>query len=324
MASGTLSIDVHLTTDDLRSALVEDVRNGLSAEKKWLSPVWFYDDRGSGLFDAITRLPEYYLTRSERRLLETHAKDIATTASADTLVELGAGTCEKSRVLLSAMRESEDLERFVPLDVSENTLWEAARSLAEEFPGLAVHAVVGDFLRHVDSVPVQGRRMVAFLGSTIGNLEPVQRARFLSDLHGILRRGDTFLLGTDLVKDPKTLLAAYDDSAGLTAAFDRNVLSVLNHELGANFAPARFDHEAVWVPEENWIEMRLRSTEGQVVEIADLDMEVTFAAGEDLRTEISAKFTREGVTEELSRAGFGVESMWEDPEGFLLTLAEPR
>ncbi len=321
MTAGTLTIDVHLTTDDLRSSLEEDVRNGLGGQHKWLSPVWFYDDRGSGLFDAITRLPEYYLTRSERRLLEANAHDIATIAAAGTLVELGAGTCEKSRVLLGAMRECGTLRRYVPLDVSESTLWEAANSLAHEYPGLTVNAVVGDFLRHVDRVPGDGRRMVAFLGSTIGNLAPEERARFLSDLGSTMESGDMLLVGTDLVKDAERLLLAYDDTAGLTAAFNRNVLLVLNHELGATFDPMSFNHVAVWDPEEAWIEMRLQSTEDQEVEIADLAMTVSFSAGEEIRTEISAKFTRETVEKELSGAGFEVVSMWEDPEGFLLTLA---
>lgn len=321
MTGGTLTIDVHLTTDDLRSALVEDVRNGLGSKQKWLSPVWFYDDRGSGLFDAITRLPEYYLTRSESRLLEAHAPDIATFASAEALVELGAGTCEKSRVLLGAMRECGTLRRYVPLDVSESTLWEAANSLAEEYPGICVNAVVGDFLRHVDRVPGDGRRMVAFLGSTIGNLAPEERAKFLFDLGCTMDSGDTLLVGTDLVKQVERLLLAYDDTAGLTAAFNRNVLLVLNRELGASFDPSRFDHVAAWERDQAWIEMRLRSTEDQEVKIRDLDMTVSFAAGEEIRTEISAKFTRETVEAELSAAGFEVVSMWEDPEGFLLTLA---
>jgi L-histidine N-alpha-methyltransferase len=323
MTEGTLSIDVHLSSEDLRRALVEDVRTGLSAEHKRLSPVWFYDDRGSGLFDAITRLPEYYLTRAERRLLESHAPDIAATAAADTLVELGAGTCEKSRVLLDAMRAAGNLRRYVPLDVSYGTLWEAANSLVKEYPGLEVHAVVGDFLAHVDCVPVEGRRMVAFLGSTIGNLDPDQRRKFLFDLDCVLVSGDTLLLGTDLVKEPKRLVSAYDDSAGLTAAFNRNVLLVLNHELGANFDPSRFDHFAVWNSEASWMEMRLRSTEDQVVQIPGLHMTVSFAAGEELRTEISSKFTAERVQSELSEAGFVVEAMWEDHEDYLLTLATP-
>ena len=317
-------MDVHLSAADLRGALENDVRTGLSAEHKWLPPVWFYDDRGSLLFDEITRLPEYYLTRAERKLLEDHSPEIATAAQADTLVELGAGTCDKSRVLLDAMEATGALRRYVPLDVSDGTLWAAVTALADEYPGLLVHAVVGDFHLHVDRVPSEGQRLVAFLGSTIGNLTPDQRRRFLFDLDCMMGHGDRLLLGTDLVKDEARLLAAYDDSRGITAAFNRNVLHVLNRELHASFDPDRFEHVALWNDEEKRIEMRLRSTMDQVVSIADLSIEVTFGAGEDLLTEISSKFTRQGVEDELYAAGFLVDSMWEAPGGdFLLTLARP-
>jgi L-histidine Nalpha-methyltransferase len=325
MSSSTrpVSVDVYLSPEDLRAAMVEDVRCGLTRPDKQLSPVWFYDDHGSDLFDQITRLPEYYLTRAERRLLVDHAAEIARAAEADTLVELGAGTCDKSRLLLGAMREAGVLRRYVPLDVSYLTLWEAARALTAEFPGTEVHAVVGDFLRHVDRLPAEGDRMVGFLGSTIGNLDRDQRGRFLFDLDCVLEHGETFLLGTDLVKDPHRLVAAYDDEAGVTAAFNRNVLSVLNRELGAEFDESRFEHVAAWDEEGSCIEMRLRSTDDQVVKIRDLDLSVHFGAGEEMRTEISTKFTRSGVEEELAACGFVVRSMWEDPEGFLLTLATP-
>jgi L-histidine Nalpha-methyltransferase len=320
---GTASIDAYLTAEDLRAALVEDVRLGLRADPKHLSPVWFYDERGSGLFDEITRLPEYYLTRAERRLLVENASSIAEEAASDTLVELGAGTCDKSRVLLDAMREAGTLRRYVPLDVSDAILMEAAGALTEEYPGLAVHAVVGDFLQHVERVPTDGRRMIAFLGSTIGNLDPEQRRKFLFDLDCVMSHGDSLLIGTDLVKDPERLVAAYDDAAGVTAEFNRNVLSVLNQELDATFDESCFEHVAVWDEAASRIEMRLRSTEEQVVELRDVGMTVRFAAGEEMRTEISSKFTRLGVLAELEEAGFVVRSMWEDEEGFLLTLATP-
>jgi L-histidine N-alpha-methyltransferase len=317
-------MDVHLSTEDLRGALENDVRVGLTAEHKWLPPVWFYDDRGSQLFDEITRLPEYYLTRAERHLLEEHAPEIATTAQADTLVELGAGTCDKSRVLLDAMERTGSLRRYVPLDVSDGTLWAAATTLADEYPGLLVHAVVADFHLHIDRVPSEGRRLVAFLGSTIGNLTPEQRRRFLFDLDCTMAHGDRLLLGTDLVKDRARLLAAYDDAQGITAAFNRNVLRVLNRELHASFEPDQFEHVAVWNEEEQRIEMRLRSLSDQVVTISDLSIDIVFAAGEDLLTEISSKFTRQGVEDELYAAGFLVDAMWEAPgDDFLLTLARP-
>ncbi len=324
MTSITPSMDIHLSAEDLRGALENDVRIGVTAEHKWLPPVWFYDDRGSQLFDEITRLPEYYLTRAERKLLEDHGSDIAAAAQADTLVELGAGTCDKSRVLLDAMERTGGLRRYVPLDVSDGTLWAAATTLADDYPGLLVHAVVGDFHLHIDRVPSEGRRLVAFLGSTIGNLTPDQRRRFLFDLDCMMTHGDRLLLGTDLVKDRARLLAAYDDAQGITAAFNRNVLLVLNRELHASFDPDRFDHIAVWNEDAKRIEMRLRSVGDQVVSIADLSIDVSFAAGEDLLTEISCKFTRQGVEDELYAAGFLVESMWEAPDGdFLLTLARP-
>ena len=319
----TPTMEVHVTGDDLRCALERDVRNGLGADPKWLAPVWFYDDRGSELFDQITRLPEYYLTRAERRLLEAHALDVAERTGADTLVELGAGTCDKTRVLLDAFAKSGTLARYVPLDVSDGTLWAAARALVDEYPSLDVHAVVGDFHDHVDRVPSDGRRLVAFLGSTIGNLLPDRRRRFLFDLDCALAPGDSLLLGTDLVKDTDRLLAAYDDAAGVTAEFNRNVLHVLNRELGAHFAVDRFEHVAAWDAANAHMEMRLRSTAEQTVAIDALDMKVPFGAGEEMRTEISAKFTREQVEEELFVSGFVVDAMWEDPEGFLLTLATP-
>ena len=317
------TIEVHVTDDDIRLALERDVRAGLGAHPKRLSPVWFYDDRGSELFDRITRLPEYYLTRAERRLLEAHALEIAERSGAEILVELGAGTCDKSRVLLDAFAKTGSLERYVPLDVSEGTLWAAATALCEEYPSLGVHAVVGNFHDHLGHLPGGGRRLVAFLGSTIGNLTPDERRRFLFDLDCVMSSGDSLLLGTDLVKEAARLVAAYDDAQGVTAEFNRNVLRVLNRELGARFDPEQFAHVAVWDPDAGHMEMRLRSANEQVVPIPALGMEAAFAEGEELRTEISAKFTTDTVASELAAAGFLVEAMWEDPEGFLLTLATP-
>ncbi len=324
MSSGRApTLDVHITGDDLRRALRHDVEVGLAAEAKWLSPVWFYDARGSQLFDDITRLPEYYLTRAERRLLESHAKEIAQRSGADTLIELGAGTCDKTRVLLDAFEAQGTLRRYVPLDVSEATLAAAACDLAGEYPDLLVHAVVGDFHRHIDRMPGGGRRLVAFLGSTIGNLDLLERSRFLFDLDCTMGSDDSLLMGTDVVKDVDRLLSAYDDAAGVTAEFNRNVLQVINRELDADFEPDRFTHVVRWDAENAHMEMGLRSSVDQVVAVRALDLEVAFAAGETLRTEISAKFTREQVARELFDAGFVVDATWEDHEGFLLTLASP-
>jgi L-histidine Nalpha-methyltransferase len=316
------AIDVHLGPADLEAALREDALSGLTATPKRLSPKWHYDARGSALFDEITRLPEYYLTRCERAILEAHAGDIAREAGADTLIELGSGTSAKTRLLLSAMREAETLERFVPFDVDEATLRSAAAAVVEEYPGIAVHAVVGDFERHLPLLPGGGTRMVAFLGSTIGNLEPGVRARFLADLAATLAPGDSLLLGVDLVKPPERILAAYDDPGGVTAEFSRNVLRVLNGRLGAGFDPEAFDHVARWDAECEWVDIRLRASTAQTVRIAGLGIEVPFAAGEEIRTEISAKFRRERIAEELQRAGLAERRWWSDPgDGFGVALA---
>jgi len=318
------TIDVHLSANDLRVAMERDVRSGLCARPKNVPPVYFYDDRGCNLFDAITRLPEYYPTRSERSILDAHAKDIAEGSGADTLVELGAGTCDKSRVLLDAMQASGNLVRFVPLDVNETTLWEAAMALSEEYPGLAVSAVVGDFHRHLDYLPTGGRRLFAFLGGTIGNLDPGQRRDFLIGLGKVMATEDRLLLGTDLVKDRTRLINAYDDAAGVTAEFNRNVLHVLNRELGADFDPERFEHVARWNESDQRIEMWLRSSDHQRIRVAELGLDLVFDSGEEMLTEISTKFSPQGLEEEFGECGFVVESAWaSDGDEFLLTMARP-
>ena len=303
--------------------MIDDVVAGLSATPKVLSPVWFYDEVGSRLFDEITRLPEYYLTRAERSILGARASELVQRAGADTLVELGSGTSEKTRLLLDAMAAAGTLRRFVPLDVSEEVLREAASDIADAY-GIEVHAVVGDFSLHLDALPQEGRRMVAFLGSTIGNLVPDERSTFLSGVRRTLREGDSLLLGTDLVKDRARLLAAYDDAAGVTARFNRNVLRVLNAELGGDFDPEAFAHVARWDEERRWIEMRLRARHEQVATLAAVERTVRFARGEEVRTEVSAKFTPEQVEDELTAAGLRTDRRWTDPAGdFQLTLARP-
>ena len=318
------SIDVHISADAARQRMRADAIAGLQSDLKSIPPVWFYDGRGSQLFEEITRLPEYYPTRTERRLLELHARTIAELSKADTLVELGAGSCDKTRVLLSALQRFGTLARYVPFDVSDEFLREAASTLADEYEGLAVHLVIGDFSEHLAEIPIDGRRMVAFLGGTIGNLAPVQRARFLFDLNCTMSSDDSLLLGADLVKDRRRLVAAYDDASGITAAFNKNVLHVLNEQLGGNFDPELFSHVALWNEDEQWIEMRLRAREEMEVTLADAGISVRFAEGEDLLTEISAKFTPERIEAELEAAGFVVDGMWGAAEGeFLLTLAHP-
>jgi L-histidine N-alpha-methyltransferase len=285
--------------------------------------VWFYDDIGSRLFDDITRLPEYYPTRAERRILELHAADIVWESGCDTLVELGSGTSTKTLLLLDAFRDAECLDGFVPFDVSADVLRSAADAIADAY-GCRVRGVVGDFNHHLDRIPRDGRRLVAFLGGTIGNLGPPDRARFLGELVATFGPRDRLLLGTDLVKPVDRLLAAYDDAAGVTAAFNRNALVHLNRVLDADFDPAGFAHVARWADEAAWVEMRLQAVRLQVVRVRALDVTLAFAEGDDLLTEISAKFTREGVAAELAGAGLSVMRQWTDPDGdFLLTLAGP-
>jgi len=320
----SVSLVSHLGTDDAAAALRADALAGLTAAPKTLPPRWFYDQRGSELFDEITRLPEYYPTRTERAILAARAPEIAAATGAEMLVELGSGTSDKTRLLLTALRQAGALRRFAPFDVDPSVLRQAAVALTAEYPGLAVEAVVGDFTRHLGELPHGGRRLVAFLGSTIGNLEPGPRAAFLAELAATLRPGDSFLLGTDLVKDPVRLVQAYDDAAGVTAAFNKNVLTVLDRELEADFDLDAFDHVALWDAEQEWIEMRLRSRLEQVVSIAALDLEVRFATGEELRTEVSAKFRRQGVERELAAAGLTMTHWWTDPGGdFALSLSVP-
>jgi L-histidine Nalpha-methyltransferase len=305
--------------DQLRT----DVRAGLTAIRKTLPPKYFYDARGSELFDEITRLPEYYLTRAESSILAERAPEIAELSRCESLVELGSGTSAKTRLLLNALTGSGTLREFVPVDVDPAVLTDATGALETEYPGLRIAPFVGDFERDLAAVPVGGLRMIAFLGSTIGNLEPPARGEFLAQVAAALRPGETFLLGMDLVKDTGRLLRAYDDAAGVTAEFNRNVLAVINRELGGDFAIEQFGHVAVWDAECEWIEMRLRAERGQRVTIAELDLTVSFAAGEEMRTEISAKFRRERMAAELTLAGLRPLRFWTDRDGdFGLMLSE--
>jgi len=329
------TIEHRLPADYRAASLRADALAGLTATPKSLPPKWFYDAQGSALFEKITELPEYYPTRAERAILRAVAPEIAALTGAATLVELGSGSSEKTRLLLSALRDAGTLRGYVPVDVSESALAAAGDALSAEYPGLAVHAVVADFEKYL-GVPSDagngttagddndGPRLVAFLGSTIGNMVPAERAVFLRRVRAQLRPGDAFLLGTDLVKDPAVLVAAYDDSAGVTAAFNKNVLAVLNAELGADFDLDAFDHVAVWDPEREWIEMRLRAASAQRVRVAGLGLTVEFAAGEEMRTEVSAKFRKDGARAELAAAGLAMRSWWTDEAGqFGLSLSVP-
>ncbi|MEV5427709.1 L-histidine N(alpha)-methyltransferase [Streptomyces sp. NPDC052701] len=311
-----------LPEDATGAALRADVLQGLTRTPKTLPPKWFYDAHGSELFERITELPEYYPTRAEREILLTRSGEIAAATGARTLVELGSGSSEKTRHLLDALT---GLRTYVPVDVSESALTRAGRALAAQRPGLEVHALIADFTAELTLPDTPGPRLVAFLGGTIGNLLPAERAAFLASVRALLSPGDALLLGTDLVKDERVLVRAYDDAAGVTAAFNRNVLAVVNRELGADFDPAAFDHVALWDAGHEWIEMRLRSRGAQTVKVPALDLAVDFAAGEELRTEVSAKFREEGVRAELRTAGLEPVRWWTDREGrFALSLSVAR
>jgi L-histidine N-alpha-methyltransferase len=317
-----IQIESHLDGGQERS-LADDVLDGLTRPFKELPPKHFYDSRGAELFDRICELPEYYPTRAERAILERSSPTIAAITEAVELVELGSGTAAKTRVLLDALHEAGTLRRYVPFDVTESMVRESASELTREYPGLRVHGVIGDFERHLDRVPeAEGSRIVAFLGGTIGNFPPGSRRRFLRQIAKLLGPQDFLLMGTDLVKDPARLEAAYDDSAGVTAEFNRNVLRVLNRELDADFDPEDFDHVALFDTEHEWIEMRLRARRELKGTIRELDLEVHFDAGEELRTEISAKFTPERLEGDLAAAGLELAHWMTDPEGlFALTLS---
>ncbi len=315
-------VSVLLDPDWASGSLVDDVRRGLGARPLRLPPKWLYDDRGSGLFDEITRLAEYYPFRAESAILERHAADIAAACDATTLVELGSGTSEKTRMLLDALEATGRLERFVPMDVSEGTLREATAALSRRHPDLTVQGVVGDFTLHLGQLPHEGRRLVAFLGGTIGNLYVEERAAFLAVLADSLESGEWVLLGTDLVKDIDRMVAAYDDRAGVTAQFVTNCLHVLNRELGADFDPDAFSYVPFWDPREERMDLRLRAVVPQRVEVPGADLVVDLAGGEEIQVEISTKFRPGRIREELAAAGLEVTGTWTDPdEDFALTLA---
>jgi L-histidine Nalpha-methyltransferase len=318
----TLTLSNHLAADSAYHALRRDASDGLQRTPKSLPPKWFYDSVGSELFDQITRLPEYYPTRAEAEILRARAAEIASASQADTLVELGSGTSEKTRLLLDALHGRGSLRRFVPFDVDASILSTAAAAIQEEYAGVEIKAVCGDFEEHLTEIPGGGRRLFVFLGSTIGNLTPGPRAEFLKSLAGVMQPGDTLLLGTDLVKDTGRLLRAYDDAAGVTARFNRNVLAVVNRELDADFDVDAFAHVARWNADEERIEMWLRTDRPQRVRVGALDLTVEFAAGEEMLTEVSSKFHPGGVSAELAGAGLHRVQWWTDAAGdFGLSLA---
>jgi L-histidine N-alpha-methyltransferase len=323
-----IAIDVHLPEGGSLVGLAEDVREGLSCPFKEIPPKYFYDERGSELFEQITELPEYYPTRAERAILERRADEIVAAAGAGgagarTLIELGSGAAAKTRGLLDAMLDAGSLEAYVPVDISEEITRRVAAELIEEYEGIRVHGMICDYETHLERVPREEGALVAFLGGTIGNFRPGPRRAFLARIATLMYPGDRFLLGTDLVKDPAVLEAAYNDSAGATAEFNKNVLRVINRELDADFDPDAFEHVAFWDPDNAWMDIRLRSLAEQFIDIRGLDMRVHFSRNEEMRTEISTKFTRESLERSYAAAGLELTEWWTDPDGlYALSLAK--
>jgi len=321
-AVAPLQIEVHLTPADIAAALREDVRLGLTSDPKRIPPRWHYDERGGELFDRITQLEEYYPTRREREILEARAGEIAELSGADTLIELGAGSSAKTRLLLDALAAHGTLRRYAPFDVSEEVLRASGARLIAEYPQITVHGIVGDFHDHLGLLPQGGRRMIAFLGGTIGNLFPAERADLLQTIADGMQPGDSFLLGADLIKDRARLELAYDDPGGVTAAFSLNVLVRINRELGADFDVEQFRHDAVWDAANEWMELGLLSLRPQLVLVPELEIAAPFRQGEKFHTEISAKFRPDGIRAELAAAGLDTVRFWTDPAGdFALVLA---
>jgi len=319
-----IEIEVHLPEGGTLAGLAEDVREGLSCPFKELPPKYFYDERGSELFEAITELPEYYPTRVERQILDDRGGEIVAAADPTTLIELGSGAASKTRSLLDGMRAAGSLETYVPVDISEEITRRVADELVREYPGLRVHGIVCDYETHLERVPREEGALIAFLGGTIGNFRPGPRRSFLARIATLMYPGDRFLLGTDLVKDTAVLEAAYNDSAGITAEFNKNVLHVLNRELDANFDPDQFEHVAFFDADNEWIDIRLRSLTEQFIDLKALDMRSHFARNEEMRTEISTKFTRERLEASYADAGLELVEWWTDPDGlYALSLARP-
>lgn len=323
--SDRITVELLLEADDER-ALADDVIDGLSHHFKDLPPKHLYDTKGALLFDEICDLPEYYPTRTERSILEREAAAMIALTDATELVELGSGTAAKTRLLLQAMHDAAGLDLYVPIDVTETMVQQSAAEIAGEFPSVRVHGIVGDFERHLDHVPdpdPQRPRIVMVLGGTIGNLTQGKRRAFLRSLGPLIGTNGFLLIGTDLVKDPAIIEAAYNDAQGVTAAFNRNVLDVINRELHADFDVDAFEHVAFFDREREWIEMRLRATRPMRVSVEDLDLVVNFAAGEEMRTEISTKFTPARLASDLASAGLVEAAQYRDPDGlYALTLAK--
>ena len=309
----TTTIDRHIEPASLEQEMRTEIRRALQSTPKALTPKWLYDERGSEIFDEITRLSEYYPTEAERSILTDHAEEIATHSAATTIIELGSGTSDKTRTLLDAFDATGQLDRFVPFDVSEAPIREATAMLATRYPNVHLHAVVGDFHRHLNEIPATGHRLLAFLGSTIGNFHVEERAAFLGALGDLLEQGEWLLLGMDLVKDVDRIIDAYNDASGVSEAFARNVLTVLNREFDGDIPVELFDYIPFWDPTEQRIDIRLRAAMPLEARLDSLDLDISFGEGEELRVEVSTKFTRARIDRELSEAGFAVDRVWTTP-----------
>jgi L-histidine N-alpha-methyltransferase len=320
--SDAVAIEVHLDSSGALASMAREVREGLARTPKRLPSKYFYDERGSNLFERITDLPEYYLTRAEWALLEGFADEIAQQARPRDLIELGPGSAKKTRVLIEAGRKAGTLRRYVPLEVSPEVAAASAQELADDYPGLAVHAVVGDFESHLDELPEADHQLIALLGSTIGNFPAAAAATLLSDVAGRMSRSDWFLLGTDLVKPVEQLEAAYNDSEGITAEFNRNILNVLNHHLDGDFDTGRFEHVAYFNAAASRIESYLKSVDEQTFRLEGLGMNVHFERGEMVRTEVSCKYTEESTRQMLAAAGLELVRWFSDEQQrFALSLS---
>lgn len=313
-------LEVHRRAREAPEADLEELAEALAERPRRIPSKHFYDRRGSELFEEITRQPEYYLTDAEHRLLDRVAGEIVELTRADELVELGAGSARKTRVLLDAMAAAGCLRLYVPFDVSESEVRRVALELVEEYPGLEVHGIVADFTRGLHVIPPGERRLVILLGSTIGNFRPGPARRLLAGVAAGMAQGDWFLLGLDLIKDPALLEAAYDDEAAVTARFNRNILANVNRLADADFDPEAFDHRAVYRPEHQWVEMRLVARSPQTVHLRALDLTLELAAGEEIWTEISTKYDRAAASALLADAGFEL-ARWLDNDLFALALA---
>ena len=320
-AEASITIDVPITREN-PNTLGNIVRNGLLSKPRTLPSKLFYDERGSTLFEQICELPEYYQTRTEHQLLVTWANEIVELSGAEELVELGSGAATKTRLLLDAMAQAEQLRYFVPFDVDETIVRRVSEELAQEYPGLQIHGVAGDFLVHLEHIPEGGKRLVVILGGTIGNLPTIAAEDFLTAVNTEMASGDFFLLGVQLITDSRRLEAAYNDQKGITAKFNKNILRVLRTQLGAQCNPDHFDHVARYNPEAHRIEMWLRSSRDQTIEIPDLDLSVPLKKGEEIRTELSTKYDRPLAEDLLFSSGFELVKWYTDPDQLIgLALA---